>query len=229
MLFTKKNNLERKWRMQNIKLCLDIEKVLLVDIPEGENHELWMCKMVNQLIDKDLREETYLSTYEVQDYSFEWINEDSLIFTLVKKAIDALDLYCVHPDSYNEYDGESERIAKKIKVGMSIDEIAQIMQEEFNWSFSENFTREDFIVSAISVYNLQKVCSQGCVKVRDGIMKKFVYILIRLAKLISKKDIDYDNESEIILEKVSNKINMIDKEKSDLSSFSISKCWLDEV
>lgn len=79
------------------------------------------------------------------------MNKENLIFNYVKKAIDSFDPYFVHPDSYDEYDGESRRIAGKIKKGMSADEIAEIMKKEFNWSFSADFTREDFLATAETV------------------------------------------------------------------------------
>lgn len=81
------------------------------------------------------------------------MNKENLIFNHVKKAIDSFDPYFVHPDSYDEYDGESRRIAGKIKKGMSADEIAEIMKEEFNRSFSADFTREDFLATAETVFN----------------------------------------------------------------------------
>ena len=82
--------------MRDIRIDLDLEKMISIDIKEDED----------------------------------------LIYALVKKAIDSFDPYFVQPDSADEYDGESRRIAGKIQLGMSSQEIAEIMKKEFKFSFS---------------------------------------------------------------------------------------------
>ena len=89
--------------MKNIKVLLDLEKVVLLDIEEVDLFELKIRKMLNQMIEREQEKGTYLSTYEIQGLNFEWLEEDFLVFTLVKKAIDALDPYGVHPESCDEF------------------------------------------------------------------------------------------------------------------------------
>lgn len=88
------------------------------------------------------------------EINFEKLDQENKIFGLVKKVIDSFDPYFVHPDSYDEYDGESKRISEKIKEEMTMEEIAEIMKDEFNRSFSADFTREDFFWPAEKLYNL---------------------------------------------------------------------------
>lgn len=203
-------------------VLLDLEKVVLLDIEEDDLFELKIRKMLNQMIEREQEKGTYLSTYEIQGLNFEWLEEDFMVFNLVKKAIDALDPYCVHPDSWDEYDGESRRIAEQLREGMSIDEIAQVMKEEFNWAFSADFTRGDFIVAAKTVYDLLKDCSQEKAKDEDGMMKKYAYIIVKLSKTVSMIDSDDEYGIERVREVVFDEIDSDDKKDSTLSSFSIS-------
>ena len=130
--------------MRDIRVVLELEKVIPLSVKEAEDPELKASKIIDKMIEKDKKNDSYLSSFEIYKREFEWIEEESLIFTLVKKAIDSFDPYFVHPDSYDEYDGESGRIAEKIKKGMSINQIAEIMKEEFIFLFQPNLPRKTF-------------------------------------------------------------------------------------
>ena len=176
------------------------------------------------MIEIDKRTNSYLSSFEIFHYELDHI-EGPLIFTIVKKAIDSFDPYVVHPDSYDEYDGESRRISEKIRRGMSIEEIAQIMIEEFNWSFSADFTMEDFFPTAKTVYNLLEDSSYQGKTNEEDTKKDYVYVKLYLAKVIPVKVPMKGFGEEEAIEIVFNKIDSEKKLESPLSSFSISLGW----
>ncbi len=82
------------------------------------------------------------------------IDQDDRMFFLVKVVIDEFDPFVLIPGGIpNEYDGESRRISEKIKSGMSKEEIADIITDEFNMSFGQDFTREESMWPAKYIYN----------------------------------------------------------------------------
>lgn len=216
-------------QMKYKKVIIELHKIVLLEIEEDNHIELRIRKMIEQMIDKDRVQGTALSAYGIEDISFEWIEKEALKFTLVKKAIDALDPYCVHLDAYDEYDGESRRIAKKIVEGMSEEGIAKIMKEEFNWSFSADFTIEDFMTTAKTVYDLLKDCSQEEAKTEDGVMRKFAYIVVKMSKIMPMIDSDDEHGKEKEWEIAFDELDDEDRKSSALSFFSISGRWIEEM
>lgn len=142
--------------MKNVDVLveLNLEKIISVNVKEGEDAELKASRLVDQMIESDEEARTSLSSLIDYERYVREIDQEDKMFILVKKAIDSFDPYFVPPDSYDEYDGESKRISEKIEEEMTMEEIAEIMKDEFNWSFSADFTREDFFWSAERVYNL---------------------------------------------------------------------------
>lgn len=212
--------------MRNIKVVLELEKVIPLNVKEGEDPELKASRMIDEMIEMDEKNGSYLSTFEINEMNFERIDEESLMFTIVKKAIDSFDPYFVHPDSYDEYDGESGRIAEKIKKGMSIDEIAEIMKEEFNWSFSAEFTREDFYYSAETVFNLL----EGCLNKPDinevkMAKKEYIYVKLLLCKVIPVSVLEKEDGRAKAIKMVFDKIDLDEPLESFLSSFNVSVGW----
>ncbi len=216
--------------MRDIRVVLELEKVIPLNIKEGEDPELKASRMIYEMIEMDKKNDSYLSTFEIDESDFEWI-EEGLIFTLVKKAIDSFDPYFVHPDSYDEYDGESQRIAEKIKIGMSIDQISEIMKEEFNWSFSADFTREDFSHAAETVFNLiEDSLNKPDINEREMVEKTYVYVKLLLSKVIpvkvlEKEDGRLEDGRTKAVKTVFDKINFDKELESFLSSFNISVGW----
>lgn len=209
--------------MRDIRMVLELEKVIPIAAKDGKDPELKVSKMIDEMIEKEKENNTYLSSFEVNKSEFERIEEGNLMFTLVKKAIDSYDPYFVHPDSYDEYDGESRNIAEKIIIGMSIDEIAEIMKEEFNFSFSPDFEREDFYESAEAVYNLLEDSIDKPI-IKDGVITKKdkVYVKLTLCKVIPVKALEKEDGIMKAIKIVFDKIDSDKETKSDLSSFNIS-------
>lgn len=131
---------------------LNLAKVISIKLKEGENPAVKMNSIIEEMLESE--KESLLSSFLVYESYFQKLDQEDKLFSLVKKVIDSLDPYFVHPDSYDEYDGESRRISEKIKEEITMEEIAGIMKEEFNWSFSADFTREDFFWSAKRLYKL---------------------------------------------------------------------------
>ncbi|NLL30220.1 MAG: hypothetical protein GX258_04105 [Clostridiales bacterium] len=217
--------------MRDIRVVLELEKVIPLSVKEGEDPELKASKIIDKMIEKDKKNDSYLSSFEIYKREFEWIEEESLIFILVKKAIDSFDPYFVHPDSYDEYDGESGRIAEKIKKGMSINQIAEIMKEEFIFSFSAKFTKEDFFHTAETVFNLLKnSLKEPHGNGRNTNKKEYVYVKLTLCKVIpvkilEKEDGRLEDGRAKAIKIVFDKIESDRKSGSVLSSFNISVGW----
>ena len=217
--------------MRDIRVVLELEKVIPLSVKEGEDPELKASKIIDKMIEKDKKNDSYLSSFEIYKREFEWIEEESLIFILVKKAIDSFDPYFVHPDSYDEYDGESGRIAEKIKKGMSINQIAEIMKEEFIFSFSAKFTKEDFFHTAETVFNLLKnSLKEPHGNGRNTNKKEYVYVKLILCKVIpvkilEKEDGRLEDGRAKAIKIVFDKIESDRKSGSVLSSFNISVGW----
>lgn len=211
--------------MRDVSVVLELEKVIPVSIQRGEDPELKASEIINEMIEKNQQNASYLSTFRIDEIDFEWIVGD-LMFALVKKAIDAYDPYFVHPDSYDEYDGESSRIAEKIIKGMSVDEIAEIMKEEFNWSFTPTFTKEDFSHTAKTVFHLleDSFNKTDNLKKEEG-KKVHVYVKLYLRKVIPVKVLEKEGARAKAIEMVLDKIDSDKKTECSLSSFNRSIGW----
>ncbi|MGO1369313.1 MAG: hypothetical protein ACTHVE_04740 [Senegalia sp. (in: firmicutes)] len=216
--------------MRDLRVILELEKVIPITIKEGVDPELEASKMIDEMIGMDKKNDSYLSTFEVDEYNIEYIEED-LTFTLVKKAIDSFDPYFVLPDVPNEYDPESRRIAEKIKARMSVNEIAEIMKEEFNFSFSAEFTREDFSHTAETTFNLLEDCLNKSDN-NESKMGKMIYIYAKLiltkvipVKILEKEDERLENAEAKSIKMVFEKIDAEKELESFLSSFNISVGW----
>lgn len=214
--------------MVKIKGFLEFEKILPLHIEKNENPKFKASKILDDLIEEDKKNKSYLSTFEIYEKELEELEEEELVFQLVKKAIDSFDPYFVHPDSYDEYDGESQRIGEIIERGMSINEIAEIMKEEFNWSFSGEFTMEDFLYPAKTVFNFleDSLIEPGEISVK-GTKKVYIYIKLHLHKLVPLKTLEEDNE-EKLKKMFFNKIEANKDSEKLFSSFKTVYFWASE-
>lgn len=74
----------------------------------------------------------------------------------VKLAIDKFDPMCLHPGDLapaDEYDGESRRIATKLYVGISEEQIAGIIAHEFTKAFAQTFTNDMCNSPALEIFH----------------------------------------------------------------------------
>lgn len=126
-------------------------------------------------------------------------------------------------DSYDEYDGESKNIAGKIKKEMPLDEIAEIMKEEFNWSFSAEFTREDFSFPAEKVYNFIKDSGDEPLIERIGDTKRInAYIKLTISKLTRVEVLENEDRWLKVIAKLESEIGNYKERENALSDFIIS-------
>lgn len=212
--------------MRDVQVFLELEKVIPLTVKENEHPELEARVIIEEGIKRDKKNNTFLSSFELYESKFEKIDAEKKMFTFVKKAIDSFDPYFVHPDSLDEYDGESRRIAEKITKQMSIDDISEMMKEEFNRSFSATFTREDFSSSAEAVYNLL----QDSMDMDKANSKKMdVYTKLTLGKVIPVELLEHEDGWLKTIEGLSSKIATEKEKESFLSAFHIALDHIHQV
>ena len=218
--------------MRDIRVVLELEKVIPLSVKEGEDPELKASKIIDKMIEKDKKNDSYLSSFEIYKREFEWIEEESLIFTLVKKAIDSFDPYFVFFRCGIRWIWwRIKKDSRKIENGMSINQIAEIMKEEFIFSFSAKFTKEDFFHTAETVFNLLKnSLKEPHGNGRNTNKKEYVYVKLILCKVIpvkilEKEDGRLEDGRAKAIKIVFDKIESDRKSGSVLSSFNISVGW----
>lgn len=75
------------------------------------------------------------------------------MFKSVKKAIDEFNPYSLLPETPNdEFDNESRKIAGRINVNSTIEEIADIISKVFSRTFDESFEIKDCMTTAEKIY-----------------------------------------------------------------------------
>ena len=75
------------------------------------------------------------------------------MFKSVKKAIDEFNPYSLLPEPPNdEFDNESRKIAGRINVNSTIEEIADIISKVFSRTFDESFEIKDCMTTAEKIY-----------------------------------------------------------------------------
>lgn len=71
------------------------------------------------------------------------------MFEIVKKAIDGINLYGLLPEApSDEFDSESRKIAGRITVNSTVEEIAQIICDVFSKAFDENYKIKGFMITS---------------------------------------------------------------------------------
>lgn len=134
---------------------MTLEKRIVVEVKDVEEAECKVSKMIDEMDREEYKE--FLSSSRMP-YGGPFVEKVSLE-AKVKMAIDGFDPYAVYPGDdgpYDEYDGESGRIAEKIKHEMSKEEIADIIAKEFTRSFNTEFTIEDCMWPAEEIYDYLK-------------------------------------------------------------------------
>lgn len=209
--------------MVDMEVFLSLERLIKLRVEPGEDPVKEASKVLDGLLEGDENLSSSLRTFEIYEREIE-VLEDPLIFRLVKKLIDSFDPYFVHPDSYYEYDGESMRISKRIKEGMGIDEIADLMKDEFNWSFSGDFTREDFYYPAKGLVDLLETPLDlgSSSKIYEKSLHEYhIYVKILGSKLVKIPSSPCEEEEEKALE-IAFKMGGLDSFKP---SFSLVDTW----
>lgn len=80
--------------------------------------------------------------------------EHKIKFSIVKKAIDRVDPYCLLEQEApsNEFDGESRKIAEYISEKDTVEKIAKVAAAVFSSTFGDEFSAEDFMEAAGEIY-----------------------------------------------------------------------------
>ena len=132
-----------------------LEKKIVVEVEDVEEAERKAGEMIDEMDREEYKE--FLSSSRMP-YGGPFVEKVSLE-AKVKMAIDGFDPYVLCPGvdaPYDEYDGESSRIAEKIEHDMSKKEIADIIAKEFTRSFNTEFTIEECMWPAEKIYNYLK-------------------------------------------------------------------------
>lgn len=83
------------------------------------------------------------------------------MFELVKRAIDEFNRYELLPEApIDEFDSESRKIAGRITVNTTVEDIAQVICDVFSKAFNEKFSVKDFTTTAEKIYKSIKVNEQ---------------------------------------------------------------------
>lgn len=211
--------------MKHVNVALELEKILPLYVKEGEAATLNAIVQMDKWLEKDKQMGDYLTTFDVETIEYTPIEKD-LKFTLVKKALDAFDPYVVHPDSPDEYDGESKSIAKKINAQMSLDEIAEIIIDEFHHSFSEDFSKEEIAYPAETIFNLLNDSLNKPATLETEIGEEvYVYAKLFLAKTIPINVSGNEEAKTKAIQFVLDKIKAEKEAESFLASCSLSVGW----
>lgn len=129
-----------------------LEKKIVVEVEDVEEAECKARNMIDEMTREEYKEFLFSSR---MPYGGPFVEKISLE-AKVKMAIDGFDPYAIYPGDdgpYDEYDGESSRIAGKIKRDMSKEEIADIIAKEFTRSFNTDFTRDECIDPAKEIHD----------------------------------------------------------------------------
>lgn len=126
--------------MENIDLLvtLELEKSVSVQLMPYQLQDVVVEDIIDKLTDEECRE---LLISGCRNFSADLFTVEGI----VKKVIDEFDPYVImprHDGPYNEYDPESGCIAEKIEHGMSVDEIAKIIEDVFIFFFDATFDSE---------------------------------------------------------------------------------------
>jgi len=134
-----------------VSVKIILQKTITIEVEENEEAERKAHRMIDDMAPEEYKE--FLLSLRMP-YGGPFVEKISLE-AKVKMAIDAFDPYAIFPGDdgpYDEYDGESSRIAEEIQQGMSKEEIADIIAKEFTKSFNREFTIEDCMSPALKIY-----------------------------------------------------------------------------
>jgi|SRR5690625_2694934 len=143
--------------MKKVKVIVELSytKTIVVEREENEHAEQKAWDIIDEMTNEEYEE--FLKSCQHDVYVKEMTIDEQ-----VKEAIDSFDPYVLIPGvdaPADEYDGESRRIAEKIKPNMSMEEIAGIIAEEFTRSFNREFTIENCKSPAVEIH--QYLMNQG--------------------------------------------------------------------
>lgn len=136
--------------MEKVELFVEmtIRGKLAVKVKQGDEYEIAVLEMLKSMSPEACK--TFLlegySTLEAEQFSKE---------AAVKNVIDGFDPMFLMPGEFapsDEYDPESEAIAQRVESGMSVDEIANIIIEVFDFYFDKKLTAEDCEESAEEIH-----------------------------------------------------------------------------
>lgn len=119
----------------DLLVTLELEQKVSVQLMPYQLRDVEVEDIIDKLTDEECRE---LLISGCRNFSADLFTVEGI----VKKVIDEFDPYAFMPrfdGPYDEYDPESNCIAGKIEHGMSVDEIAEIIEEVFIFFFDSTF------------------------------------------------------------------------------------------
>lgn len=136
--------------MENIDVLvtLELEKRVSVQLMPYQLQDVELKDIIAKLTDEECRE---LLISGCRGFSADLFTVEGI----VKKVIDEFDPYAFMPrfdGPYDEYDLESNCIAGKIEYGMSVDEIAEIVEDVFVFYFNAKFPSEIYWDPALLIH-----------------------------------------------------------------------------
>src|SRR5690625_2944461 len=135
---------------------LTLKKRFLLELEDDENEEQKVIDMINEMTAEECKQ---FLTSGFREIVIEEFSKE----TVVKKAMNKFNpIYIISGEENQvaEYDGESKRIAAKIKHSMSEKEIATMIAEEFNTTHHINMKNEDFMWPAEEIHYYLNVIVQ---------------------------------------------------------------------
>lgn len=144
-------------RKEELRISIVLEKYITVDLKEGESPADVLDRASSTFHENHIEDELYEELLNSSELGF--INVKSLtLCKQVKKAIDAFDPFVLMPGHEDgapddEYDPLSRRITDEIEVDMFVEEIAEVIRDEFFYSFDEEFSLKHCMKPAQMIYS----------------------------------------------------------------------------
>jgi len=136
--------------MQKKEIIVEVtmQKRMVLEVEADESKEYRLLEMIYAMTPKQCKAFLTTGLQEIEAIEFDKGK-------IVKRAIDNFDPYGIGPNAggpENEYYGRASWISDSIEDGMSVEEIADIIAEEFNFAFGSEYTRENCIGPAEEIH-----------------------------------------------------------------------------
>lgn len=144
-------------RKEKLRISINLEKFITVDLKEGESPADILDRASRNFHENNIDDELYEKLLNSSELGFIYV-ESLTLKKQVKKAIDAFDPFCLMPGHEDgapddEYNPLSRRIADEITGNMFVEEIAEVIRDEFYYSFGREFSLKRCMKPAQKIYN----------------------------------------------------------------------------
>lgn len=144
-------------RKEELRISINLEKYITADLEEGESPAELLDRISSTFHENNIEDELYEKLLNLSKLDFIYV-ESLTLNKQVKKAIDAFDPFSLMPGHEDgapddEYDPLSGRIANQIEGDMLAEEIAELIRDEFYFSFEREFSLEGCMKPAQMIYS----------------------------------------------------------------------------